>query len=117
MRWCVKSAWLSWVWWSIPVIPVFRMLRQKDREIKVRLGYIVGPCLKRTEKVPSISEHGSNLSLSSWYKLVTNILSLSLPFLLFFLFLFLRDGEEVDSCSFSRQLIQSSNWCRHSGPK
>jgi hypothetical protein len=35
------------VWWHIPATPALRRLRQENGEVKVSLGYIAKPCLKK----------------------------------------------------------------------
>lgn len=36
----------QWAWWSMPIIPELRKLRQEDLKLDIRVGYIVKLCLE-----------------------------------------------------------------------
>jgi hypothetical protein len=40
---------ISWVWWSLPVIPALHRLRQEDSGFQTSLGYIVDFVSNKTE--------------------------------------------------------------------
>jgi hypothetical protein len=40
-----------WEKWCIPVIPTLTRLKQKDREFKASLGYMVRLCLKKKKRI------------------------------------------------------------------
>jgi hypothetical protein len=51
-----RREWKNQVWWSTPVIPALRRLRQEDWMLAASLGYIVRPVSKQThEKAKFIS--------------------------------------------------------------
>jgi hypothetical protein len=37
----------NWAWWFMPIILVFRLLRQKDQQVEVNLYYTVRSCDKK----------------------------------------------------------------------
>jgi hypothetical protein len=41
---------MSWVWWSMLIIPALRRLRQEDLKFEDCLGHIGRPCLKKKKE-------------------------------------------------------------------
>jgi tRNA A22 N-methylase len=52
----------SLAWWYMPVIPALRRQRQEEPQLKISLGYIVRPCLKKNKISQVLVAHTCNPS-------------------------------------------------------